>query len=122
MTSLQSHRIMKARLFILLLLLGCSLKATPLPPPPVKTAGGQISTQMSFTNSNHDVITVTNRISTTPDIARLAAQNPAVDTNSPAISATETAVQAPSNLKRIWLFGAFIALPLCLLLVILSKK
>jgi hypothetical protein len=113
---------MKARLVIMLLLLGCSLKAAPLPPPPTKTAGGQSITQMSFTNSNHDVITITNRIPPAPDLAQSTAKNPAVNTNTTAVSAPEPAVHAAIHIKRIWLFAAFGALILCLLPAFFRKK
>jgi len=118
---------MKTGLVILLLFLACSLKAPPLPPPPNRSAGSPPDTRMSFTNSDHAVITITNRIPPAPDPARSAAknsqaQNPAVNTNTAAVSAPEPAIQASVPMMRIWGFAAIGALILCLLLAIFRKK
>lgn len=111
----------------MILLLGWSAKAPPLPPPPVKTAGGPASTQMHFTNANHQVITVTSSIPPAPDLARPAAKSPgaanlAVNTNSPVDSVAEPAGQAPIHKQRIWFLAAIGTLTVALLLAILRKK
>lgn len=111
---------MKTALTILLLLLGWLLPAAPLPPPPARTAGGPVTTQISFTNANHEVITITSRISTVPDPARSPANK--LRSENLVAPAAKPAIPAPVAGKRIWLFAAFGMLIICLVRAIFREK
>ncbi|HSY18980.1 MAG TPA: hypothetical protein VK815_11625 [Candidatus Acidoferrales bacterium] len=110
---------MKTGLVILLLFLGCSLKAPPLPPPPNRSAGSPPDTRMYFTNANHDVVTTVSRVPV-PDFSRPTYKSITGKdyvppyTNTIAKLAAEQAKQAAIYRDRVDFYKAGAALTLCL--------